>query len=124
MDNEENSMAKVEQNLTKKLKVKEVKSPTKEEELLGKLGFDFKDDKIIIDINKTSNFFSQIESELEAKSKEIESKIVNADINITKGIGIEIEGDKIGIDLNKTKNMFQQINGLMKDILLETNSSL
>ncbi len=121
-DKEENNIAKVEENLTKELKIKEVKIP-KKEDLLGELGFDFKDDKIIIDINKTSNFFAQIESEMEVKAKEIESKIVNADINITKGMGIELEGNQIGIDLNKTQNMLQQINVLMKDIFLDVNSS-
>ncbi len=121
-DKEENNVAKVEENLTKELKIKEVKIP-KEKDLLGELGFDFKEDKIIIDINKTSNFFAQIESEMEVKAKEIESKIVNADINITKGMGIELEGNQIGIDLNKTQNMLQQINVLMKDIFLDVNSS-
>jgi hypothetical protein len=121
-DKEENQIAKVEENLTKELKIKKVDTP-KEKDLLGELGFDFKDDKIIIDINKTSNFFAQIELEMEAKAKEIESKIVNADINITKGMGIELEGNQIGIDLNKTQNMLQQINVLMKDIFLDINSS-
>ena len=121
-DKEENSIAKTEQNLTKELKIKEVEIP-KEKDILGELGFDFKDDKIIIDINKTSNFFAQIESEMKVKAKEIESKIVNADINITQGMGIELEGNQIGIDLNKTQNMLQQINVLMKDIFLDINSS-
>ena len=121
-DKEENQVSTIEENLTKELKIKKVKIP-KEQDLLGELGFDFKDDKIIIDINKTSNFFAKIESEMEAKAKEIESKIVNADINITKGMGIELEGNQIGIDLNKTRNMLQQINILMKDIFLDINNS-
>jgi len=112
----------IEENLTTELKVKKVEVP-KEKDLLGELGFDFKDDKIIIDINKTSNFFAQIEIQMEAKAKEIESKILNADINITKGMGIELDGNQIGIDLNKTQNMLQQINVLMKDIFLDINST-
>jgi uncharacterized lipoprotein YehR (DUF1307 family) len=121
-ESKENNMTKVENNLSKELKLKKVETP-KEKDLLGELGFDFKDDKIIIDINKTSNFFAKIESEMKAKAKEIESKIVNSDINITKGMGIELEGNQIGIDLNKTQNMLQQINVLMKDIFLDINSS-
>jgi hypothetical protein len=121
-EKEDNQVIKVEENLTKELKIKKVEAP-KEKDLLGELGFDFKDDKIIIDINKTSNFFSKIESEMEAKAKEIEAKISSSDINITEGMGIELEGNQIGIDLNKTQNMLQQINVLMKDIFLDINSS-
>jgi hypothetical protein len=121
-DKEGHSVAKVENNQTKVLKIKE-KDRSKEKDLLEELGFDFKDDKIIIDINKSSNFFAQIESEMKLKAKEIESKIVNADINITKDMGIEVEGNQIGIDLNKTQNMLQQINVLMKDIFLDINGS-
>ena len=121
-DKEENKIVEVEKNLTKELKIKKVEAP-KEKDLLGKLGFDFKDDKIIIDINKTSNFFAQIESEMKTKAEEIESKIAASDINLTKGMGIELEGNQIGIDLNKTQNMIQQINVLMKDIFLDINGS-
>lgn len=101
------------------------KNVTKEEEtdLLKQLGFDLSDDKIVIDINKTSNFFEKIELQMDEKAKEIEQKIEDADINMTKGMGIELEGDQIGIDLNKTRNMLQQINILMKDIFLDINTS-
>ena len=95
----------------------------KEEDMLNRLGFEFKDEKIIIDINKTSHFFEMLETQMENKAKEIEQKIIKADINMTKGMGIHVEGDEIGIDLNKTKNMLQQINILMKDIFLDINST-
>ena len=117
-EKEESQVLVVEKNLTKELEV------PKEKDLLSELGFDFKEDKIIIDINKTSNFFSQIETQMEAKAKEIESKITNMDFNISKDMGIELEGDQIGIDLNKTQNMLQQINVLMKDIFLDINSTV
>ncbi len=121
-DKKEGSTLEVEKNITEKIEIKKVDTP-KEQDLLEDLGFDFKDDKIIIDINKTSNFFTQLESKMAAKAKEIESKIDNADINITEGMGIEVEGNQIGVDLNKTQNMLQQINVLMKDIFLDINNS-
>lgn len=98
---------------------------TKEEKtnLLKQLGFDLTEDKIVIDMNRTSHFFDKVELQMEEKEKEIEKKIENADINMTKGMGIELEGDQIGIDLNKTRNMLQQINILMKDIFLDINTS-
>jgi len=103
----------------------ELKKPEKKQEadMLNRLGFEFKDEKIVLDINKTSHFFEMLEVEMENKAKEIEDKIMKADINMTKGMGVHIEGDEIGIDLNKTKNMLQQINILMKDIFLDINST-
>jgi hypothetical protein len=94
-----------------------------EADMLNRLGFEFKEEKIIIDINKTSHFFEMLELQMEKKVKEIETKIMNADINLSKGMGVQIEGDEIGIDLNKTKNMLQQINILMKDIFLDINNT-
>jgi len=94
-----------------------------EADMLNRLGFEFKDEKIILDINKTSHFFEMLEIQMENKAKEIEDKIMKADINMTEGMGVHIEGDEIGIDLNKTKNMLQEINILMKDIFLDINST-
>jgi len=94
------------------------------DDLLKNMGFDFNGEKVLIDMNKTSNFFNQIEIEMHGKAEEIEKKITNAEINFTKGIGIELTGDKIGIDLNKTRNMLQGINILLKDIVLDINNTI
>ena len=118
--NGENQVEEIEIKKPIVAKQSEVKQ---EADMLNRLGFDFKDEKIIIDINKTSHFFEMLETQMENKAKEIENKIINADINMTEGMGIHIEGDEIGIDLNKTKNMLQQINILMKDIFLDINST-
>jgi len=103
---------------------KEAKKPKTTDDLLKNMGFDFSDEKVLIDINKTNHFFEELEIEMNGKKKEIEKKITNAEINFTKGIGIEVTGDKIGIDLNKTRNMLQDINSLVKDIVLDINHSI
>ena len=92
-------------------------------DLLGQLGLNITDGKIVIDINKTSNFFENIENQMQNKAKEIETKIANSELNMTENMGIEVQGEQIAIDLNKTKKMLQQINILMKDIFLDINSS-
>jgi len=108
-----------------KIEVKtEPKKAKEADDLLKKLGFDLSEEKVLIDINKTTHFFEQLEIEMHGKVDEIEKKIDNAEINFTKGIGIEITGNKIGIDLNKTRNMLQEINILMKDILLDGNHTI
>ena len=110
-----------------KVKIEKPTSPSKinhkEESVLNQLGFELKGEKIIIDMNKTTEFFESLEREMEKRAKAIESKIANAEINMTEGMGIDLEDDSVEIDLNKTKNMFRQINVLMKEILLDVNSS-
>ena len=99
------------------------KKKQNEEDMLNQLGFELKDEKIIIDMNKTANFFEMLERRMADKAKEIESKITNAEINVTEEIGVNVEGNSVEIDLNKTKNMLEKINVLMKDIFLDINGS-
>ena len=91
--------------------------------LLKELGLDLNNEKISIDLNKTTNFMKQMEIEMHGKADEIQHKIERADINFTRDIGVIFTDEKLEIDLNKTKNMFQQINILMKEVLLDKNSS-
>jgi hypothetical protein len=95
----------------------------KQFDFLKELGLDIQNEKISIDVNKTTNFFQKMEIEMHGKADELQHKIQKADINFTRDIGISLEGEKVAIDLNKTKKMFQQINILMKEVLLDKNSS-
>ena len=109
-----NSKINSDKNVTKKIGSKD---------LLKELGFDLENEKISIDINKTTNFFKKMEIEMHGKADEIQHKIERADINFTRDIGIVFSDEKVEIDLNKTKNMFQQLNILMKELLVDKNSS-
>ena len=59
------------------------KNSTVQETILNKMGFDFKNDKIIIDLNKSTNFFSKMGKKINEKSKEIENKIKSIDMNVS-----------------------------------------
>ena len=96
---------------------------TEKEDVLLNLGLDIKDQKISLDLNKTGNFLKKIEIEMHGKADEIQHKIQEVDINFTRDIGIDFRDEKLEIDFNKTKNMFQQINILVKEVLLDKNSS-
>jgi hypothetical protein len=100
-----------------------VTSKVKELDFLKELGLDIQNEKISIDINKTTNFFQKMEIEMHGKADELQHKIQKADINFTRDLGIDFSDDKLAIDFNKTKKMFQQINILMKEVLLDRNSS-
>jgi hypothetical protein len=93
-------------------------------DVLSQLGLDIQKEKISFDINKTTNFFKKMEIEMHGKADELQHKIEKADINFTRDIGIDFSDEKLAIDLNKTKKMFQQINILMKEVLLDKNSSI
>jgi len=109
--------ANSEKNLTKN-------NQTIEETLFQEMGFNFKEEKIIIDLNKTNNFFSNMEKKFDEKAKEIESKIENADINITRDSGVAITDEKFSIDLNSSKNLLNDISGLFREIISDINRTI
>lgn len=94
------------------------------EDILNKIGFDINGEKVTIDLNRTNEFIKKMEIEMHGRADEIERKIEDADINFSKGFGIDISDEKVSLDLNKTRDMLQQINILMKDILLDANSTI
>ena len=94
-----------------------------QKDLLKELGINLENEKISIDFNRTTNFIKQMEIEMHGKADEIQHKIQKADINFSRDIGINISDEKFELDLNKTKKMFQQLNILMKEVLLDKNSS-
>jgi len=99
------------------------KNISKEETILNEMGFDFEDNKIIIDLNKSTNFFSKMEKKIDEKSKEIENKIKGIESNITKNSGIVITENKVDIDLNKTKSVLDNLSSIFRDIVTDINAS-
>jgi len=94
------------------------KNRTIEETFLNEMGFNFKNQKIIIDLNKTKNFFSKMRNKMKEKVKQIE------DINVSKNSGIIVTENKVDIDLNSTKNLLNSISTLFKDIVSDINSTI
>jgi len=99
------------------------KNSSHEETILNEMGFDFKNNKIIIDLNKSTNFFSKIEKKINEKSKEIENKIRGVESNITKTSGIVVTEDKVDIDLNKTKSLLDNLSTIFRNIVVDMNDS-
>jgi len=95
----------------------------KEKAILNQMGIDIGNESLKIDINKTTDFLKKVEIEMHGKADEIQHKIEKADINFTRDMGLVLSDEKVEIDLNKTKKMFQEINILMKEVLLDANSS-
>ena len=121
-DSSDNKSLKENVIMTPNDEVKVIKESTSQD-LLQELGFNFQNQKLSIDINKTTNFMKQLEIEMHGKADELQHKIEKADINFTRDIGLTFGNEKVEIDLNKTRKMFQQINILMKEVLLDKNSS-
>ncbi len=68
-------------DINKSIKIKNLeKNSTKKETLLNKMGLEFKDKKIIIDLNKSGHFFSNLEKKIDKKAKEIKNEIKTSDI--------------------------------------------
>ena len=96
---------------------------TIEKTIFQEMGIEFSDEKLIIDINKTNNFFGTLEKRLENRVEKQIEKIEQIDINITRDMGIDIQNEEIKIDLNKTKNMLDNISHIFETILFDSNSS-
>jgi hypothetical protein len=111
-------------NIKEKKLISKEKNQTTEETIMSEMGFDFGDEKIIIDINKTNDFFSTMKKRMEDKVKEIENKIIKADINITRDGGFVVKDEKISIDLNHTKNLLNDISELFEEIILDINRTI
>ena len=89
--------------------------------LLREMGLIFEKEKIIIDLNRTDNFFLDLEKRADEKAKSIEKEL--EEINISRDAGILIEETKLSIDLNKTKNLLDNLSHLFETILFDANST-
>ena len=92
-----------------------VVSQKAEETLLNEMGFQIINDKIIIDMNKSSHFFSNIEKKMETQAKEIQSGISNFEMNITD--------DYVHIDLNRTKFFLENLSGFFESMIFDLNTT-
>jgi len=88
--------------------------------IFQEMGIEFNNNKLIIDINKTDNFFKTLDKRFE---KKIEQEVDKIDINISRDLGINIEEDEIKIDMNKTKNMLDNISHIFEALLFESNTT-
>lgn len=113
----------IEQNIstsTQSESNKSEKSSLNKKTVFQEMGIEFNNDKLIIDINKTDNFFKTLDKRFE---KKLEQEIDKMDINISRDLGINIEEDEIKIDMNKTKNMLDNISHIFEALLFESNTT-
>jgi len=97
--------------LLAELKLKEEEIHKKELEAqknskLSKVGITTEDGKIVIDTNKTKNFFKELGSKFKERAEKLSQDIEKGIIK-DKDAGIEIDETHINIDLNKTKSFLE-----------------
>lgn len=91
------------ERLAKLQKLKEDEARAKEPSLMNNLGVSMDDGKLIIDTNKTKNFFSDIGKKLSTADKELKE----GNLTITKEAGVEITKESMSIDFNKTETFLE-----------------
>lgn len=107
---------------------------SKQNEKLSKVGINIKEDKIIIDTNKTKDFFQTIGKNIGYKLKKI-SDDLNQGVIQEKNAGVQIDKTHVNIDINKTKNFLEEwgkkmqgyvkeFDDMAKEMDRETNTSL
>ena len=86
---------------------------------LEELGIKVEGSKVIIDTNKTKQFFKQVTKQLQSKVVKIEKELQKGVVE-EKDMGIEINKSEVKVDLNKTtqylKKWKDKIEGLVKDL--------
>ncbi|MEA3455485.1 MAG: hypothetical protein U9R26_03155 [Campylobacterota bacterium] len=81
-----------------KLAEERAKNPS----MMNKMGVTMQDGKLIIDTNKTKEFFWALEKNLDGIDRELQK----GNLTVMKPAGIEVTKDKVSIDLNKSKSFF------------------
>ena len=88
------------------------------ESKLSKIGITTEDGKIIIDTNKTKDFFKNVATKMKDKMEKL-SKDLEQGMIKDKNAGIEVDETHINIDLNKTKsfldNWGKKMQGFVKE---------
>jgi len=84
---------------------KEAKEREKEPSLMNDLGVSMNDGKLIIDTNKTKNFFGDISKKLSTTDRELKE----GNLTITKEAGVEITKERMSIDFNKTETFLESL---------------
>jgi len=88
---------------------------------LTNIGLYKENDKIIIDLNKTEQFFKNIIIQLKKDIIQLRNK--TNDLNISS-FGIKIDNkERIKIDLNKTKIFLKKFSNIMEQITKDFNNS-
>ncbi len=98
------------ERLAKLQKLKEEKAKANEPSLMNNLGVSMNDGKLIIDMNKTKNFFGTIAKKLSTADTELK----DGNLTITKEAGVEINKKSMSIDFNKTETFLTSIGKKMK----------
>ena len=115
--------AKVAQEARAELLKEQAEAKKKQEEFeknnkFSKIGITTEDGKIIIDTNKTKNYFQdlahQMKTKMDKMSKDLEKGIVK-----NEEAGIEMNETHINIDLNKTKTFLDTWGKKMQEFVKE-----
>lgn len=85
---------------------------------LSNAGITIDDGKIIIDTNKTKDFFENMAQNIDTKFKQITIDIEKGTLDDDE-MGISIDKEHINIDLNKTKGFFDTLGTKIQDFLKE-----
>ncbi len=97
-------------------KKKELEQQKKDK--LSKVGITTENGKIIIDTNKTKDFFKNIANKMKHKMEKL-SKDIEKGMIKEKEAGVEVDETHINIDLNKTKsfleNFGKKVQGFVKE---------
>jgi hypothetical protein len=115
---EEQAQQSREKPLTEPKALKEVKKSEQNDTKLSKIGITMDKDKIIIDTNKTKEFFQDITNKIGKKIKKISQELQEYTLKY-KEMGVDLNKSHIHIDLNRTKDFIDDWDKRMQEVVKE-----
>jgi len=101
---------------------KEIAKKEANQSTLMKAGITMDDGKLIIDTNKTKEFFSKLANRFTIIYQKIDQELKEENLTSTKDMGFEMSSDTLSVDFNKTDSFFkgwsQKIEKFSKEINL------
>ncbi|PTB83659.1 hypothetical protein C9926_01735 [Sulfurovum lithotrophicum] len=98
--------AEVRAEFEAKKKAEKEQAQAQKDTKLNQMGIDMHNGTIIIDTNKTKDFFNSLNKKMELQMKKISDDLQKGIIDIQEE-GIQVNNERITIDLNKTKNLLE-----------------
>jgi hypothetical protein len=90
--------------------------------IFSKIGIEFEDDKLNVDLNKAKEFFGNLQKQLETRAERIQKDISEGSVDMSKKVGIKVDKDSINIDLAKSKAFVNDLGKKVEGFLAEIDS--
>jgi hypothetical protein len=96
-----------------------VEAGSEENSVFSKMGIEFEDDKLNVDLNRTRDFFGNLQKQLQERAERIQKDISEGSVDLSEKVGVKVDKDHINVDLNKSKEFISELGKKVEGFLAE-----